>query len=678
MGIGSQTTGNIASRFASDAISLFPKLVIIDGGVNDIAGSVSTSTVVANYTTMLNSCQSNSVICGVLLILPWSNGTTSQMNTRDELNTLITNLVASYTTSSFIIDAGSYVGSYRSGGPDGNLWNIKTGNGDGSGVHFNSTGHTNIAQAIFDAVNVNINLTSPSGWNGGNVSVNYLLKYADNVSSLNLSNSSTTGIEYSTDGNSWFDATLASSSPGVTNLSGSPGGVLNSFVWDTASDLPNMATTTAYLRLRGSDGTIYGAAWTTSSVFYIDNVAPETAATPTFSNVSTSSLDILMPTSSDIGSGLNTWQVRRNGSVILSSNSTTTQSVTDSALSPNTMYFYDVAFSDVRSNTSTYSVSGTIYTLANTPNSLTVSGRSRSELSFEWEGDATDYWIENITNSVNSGWITSTNYTFGGLSCGTSYDLRLKGRNYSGIETDFVTSSFSTNNCSSGSGSYFVLSSPVATFPSSTINLPSSTTDFSTSSIASTTSDVVATSAKFVVPISYLVRNLSIGMSDSSVLVLQKFLNDNGYFVSFVGPGTAGKETTYFGSATQSALKKFQSDNGFSNENGALGNSTRNFINGLLKNKKISTSCFSAKKLKFGMKDPEVKEIQKFLAEQGFLKGDIITTENYGRLTRQAVVDFQLFYKNNILEPLGLKSPTGIWGVATAQKANQIRGCLAK
>jgi peptidoglycan hydrolase-like protein with peptidoglycan-binding domain len=39
---------------------------------------------------------------------------------------------------------------------------------------------------------------------------------------------------------------------------------------------------------------------------------------------------------------------------------------------------------------------------------------------------------------------------------------------------------------------------------------------------------------------------------------LQKILNNNGFVISSTGPGSPGNETTYFGSLTLEAVKKFQ------------------------------------------------------------------------------------------------------------------------
>ena len=152
MGVGSQTTAGISGRFTNDIVNLAPRIVAIEGGVNDIAGSVSKSTFLANWTSMLNAAQASSKITTivVLKILPWTNGTNTQMQTRDDWNNSLGALASGY-SKAIVVDASSYVGQFRAGGDEGNLWNIKAAYNQ-DGVHFNQAGHGQIAQAIADAL----------------------------------------------------------------------------------------------------------------------------------------------------------------------------------------------------------------------------------------------------------------------------------------------------------------------------------------------------------------------------------------------------------------------------------------------------------------------------------------------------------------------------------------------
>ncbi|MFA6082200.1 MAG: GDSL-type esterase/lipase family protein [Patescibacteria group bacterium] len=150
MGIGSQTTAQISARFAADIVALKPRAVVIEGGVNDIAGGVLKATFLANWTSMLDAAQAESSLDRIVVIkvLPWTNGTTTQMQTRDDWNASLTTLANNY-SKAIVVDASSYVGQFRSGGDAGNLWDIQTAyNSDG--VHYNTAGHGQIAQAIAD------------------------------------------------------------------------------------------------------------------------------------------------------------------------------------------------------------------------------------------------------------------------------------------------------------------------------------------------------------------------------------------------------------------------------------------------------------------------------------------------------------------------------------------------
>lgn len=52
------------------------------------------------------------------------------------------------------------------------------------------------------------------------------------------------------------------------------------------------------------------------------------------------------------------------------------------------------------------------------------------------------------------------------------------------------------------------------------------------------------------------------GTRGKEVRVLQEYLNNNGFRVASTGPGSPGNETDFFGPATNSAVRRFQSENG--------------------------------------------------------------------------------------------------------------------
>lgn len=154
MGIGSQSSGMMLSRFQTDVVDLSPKNLVLLAGVNDIALGVSESTYLSNMQGMLDAAAVADINTYVFKILPWSNGTATQMQKLESMNASLETLAAGYDNVT-IVDANAAVGQYRPGGPDGNLWDIKPDCGAGDGVHFNGTGHGAIAAALWDAIGAN-------------------------------------------------------------------------------------------------------------------------------------------------------------------------------------------------------------------------------------------------------------------------------------------------------------------------------------------------------------------------------------------------------------------------------------------------------------------------------------------------------------------------------------------
>jgi peptidoglycan hydrolase-like protein with peptidoglycan-binding domain len=76
-------------------------------------------------------------------------------------------------------------------------------------------------------------------------------------------------------------------------------------------------------------------------------------------------------------------------------------------------------------------------------------------------------------------------------------------------------------------------------------------------------------------------HDLRLNMTDADVKTLQVWLNTNGFKITASGVGSPGKETTYFGLATESAVKKFQTAHKIKPVNGIVGPITRATLNSL-------------------------------------------------------------------------------------------------
>jgi len=73
-------------------------------------------------------------------------------------------------------------------------------------------------------------------------------------------------------------------------------------------------------------------------------------------------------------------------------------------------------------------------------------------------------------------------------------------------------------------------------------------------------------------------RDLTLGSKGDDVKALQQFLNSKGYTVAASGVGSAGNESTYFGSLTQKALAKYQAAVGITPAAGYFGPKTRAYV----------------------------------------------------------------------------------------------------
>lgn len=92
-------------------------------------------------------------------------------------------------------------------------------------------------------------------------------------------------------------------------------------------------------------------------------------------------------------------------------------------------------------------------------------------------------------------------------------------------------------------------------------------------------------------------ENMHNGFSSEEVRMLQILLNaDSRTIVNSIGPGSAGNETTYFGTATQNAVERFQTvyrsaildPIGYTSPTGIIGSRSRNVLNQILNNLRSS------------------------------------------------------------------------------------------
>lgn len=77
----------------------------------------------------------------------------------------------------------------------------------------------------------------------------------------------------------------------------------------------------------------------------------------------------------------------------------------------------------------------------------------------------------------------------------------------------------------------------------------------------------------------FFLRNLKYGMTGDDVRQLQKYLNNHGFILAKLGPGSSGNETKTFGFLTRAALIAFQKANSIKPAVGYFGPITREFVN---------------------------------------------------------------------------------------------------
>lgn len=307
--------------------------------------------------------------------------------------------------------------------------------------------------------------------------------------------------------------------------------------------------------------------------------------------------------------------------------STDQSSISETGLTENTQYTgrYVKAYNGLGESSASSSFAS-VYTLVAVPTNFTASSitKTSTQLSVDaFANDSTEssgYYFSRT--GVNSGWITSNTWADTGLTCDTTYTYSVKYRNAASVETTPVEIDVTTASCqSSKSGS-----------------------------VATRVLPVVNTTNKKEV----ITKKLSYSMTDGEVFILQKYLNSHSFVISNSGIGSKGKETTFFGSKTLDALKRFQKSlaskyPSIEKEIGFVGDITRAEINATFDESPVGGQIslendLITKVLKKGMTSSEVLVLQKILAQQKDVYPEGVVNGKFGPLTEKAVQKFQLKY----------------------------------
>jgi lysophospholipase L1-like esterase len=166
------------------------------------------------------------------------------------------------------------------------------------------------------------------------------------------------------------------------------------------------------------------------------------------------------------------------------------------------------------------------------------------------------------TASTSSSLVTSHSIVLSGLTAGTTYHFQIEGANSAGTLSQSSDQTLTTQNSTptfsfSGSGDSTVVPQIVPpllpTVPTIAASIPGAAS-------------------------SHFTRNLRSGVIGNDVRLLQEYLNQHGFAVSLVGPGSLGHETTKFGAATRMALIQFQKAHGIAPASGYFGSLTRAYL----------------------------------------------------------------------------------------------------
>ena len=289
---------------------------------------------------------------------------------------------------------------------------------------------------------------------------------------------------------------------------------------------------------------------------------------------------------------------------------------------------------------------------------------------------STEQEVDVSSNGTEVTAVPSTGYSFSGWSDGSTANPRtdLNASEDISVTANFVVSSVTTPIQEQSTGGYW--GGYNYEIIENNVDIKKVNNSFIKDNTASINSDVEITNinnsylnksknnSDDVICLFKFERDLRLGIKGTDVKELQKYLNNNGYQVADKSYGSKGNETEYFGNLTKQALIKFQKDKKIITTYGIFDIKTREYLGcikgeiakeKIIKEFKVTEKGFVfTRDLELGMKGEDVKELQKYLNDNGYKIADIgygsigNETEYFGTLTKQALIKFQ---KDNNIKP---------------------------
>lgn len=437
----------------------------------------------------------------------------------------------------------------------------------------NGQGWTDPSAATYTAASPDSNaptvsMTAPT--NGSTVSGVSVAVSADASDDTGVS-----GVQFKLDTNTNIGSEDTSSPYGVT--------------WDSTAVADGSHTFIAVARDAAGN-----YATSTAVTITVDNTAPVRSAGSPSGTLSygTSATSISLTTNETATCKYSTSSGTAYGAMTgFSTTGGTSHTTSVSGLSDGNSYTYYVKCSDAQSNSNAtdYSISFSIGTDTVAPVLSSISAGSLSMIG------ATITWATNeaatsqvqygltssytVSTTPDSTLTTNHSQSLSGLTANTTYHYSVISTDASGNTATSSDQTFTTTSVtsSSNSGSAPQTSSGGGYNPFiPTIPVP---TPCTAGALFNTSTGQPCASITKTTPTAWLfTRDLQLRTVHPEVKLLQQYLNTNGYIVSTVGAGSAGRETTFFGSLTRAALIKFQKAKNILPSIGYFGPITRKFI----------------------------------------------------------------------------------------------------